>query len=174
MLDDVLQGDVPQQQTTNVSQDIPSLTICDFVTALIANITLANNRAAQYSAEEKYISQYFHLISPSVSLKKQYQMVINGVGQDDKRLLALAYHLGLSDYEILTLALLLGVEKNAVLGRCIAFVQTPVGGSRPTLGLLNSVFSQFDVDERFTVSSLLLSGKAIEMGVIKILNPLMF
>jgi len=70
----------------------------------------------------------------------------------------------------LALVLLLAVEKNVMIGRCIAYIQSPIGGSRPTLGLLDSILSRFEHNTRYNASSILLSARAVEMGLIKILN----
>ncbi len=55
---------------------------------------------------------------------------------EDVPLLALARDLGLSLAEILAVALTAAVEEDLATGRLIAWLQAPLAGSRPTLGLL--------------------------------------
>ncbi len=49
--------------------------------------------------------------------------------------------LRLSPIEILAVALAMGVEKDLLLGRLLARLQAPIGGARPTVGLLQSIFA---------------------------------
>jgi hypothetical protein len=59
----------------------------------------------------------------------------------DARLLALARELNLSLAEIIATALASAVEDDLMVGRALAYLQAPVGGSRPTLGLLASLLA---------------------------------
>jgi hypothetical protein len=54
----------------------------------------------------------------------------------DRPLIALANELGLTLMEALAVALAAAVEDDLMVGRALAYVQAPLGGSRPTLGLL--------------------------------------
>ncbi len=56
--------------------------------------------------------------------------------------LAEAWRLSLA--ETLALALAAAVEQDLMTGRALAYVQAPVGGSRPTLGLLAAAFGPLD------------------------------
>src|SRR5688500_12173795 len=55
---------------------------------------------------------------------------------DDLRLVRLARTLSRSHVELLALALALAVERDVVIGRALSVLQHPLGGSRPTVGLL--------------------------------------
>ena len=95
-------------------------------------------------------------------------------GGDDIALLNLAHHYQLHWLEILTIALTLAVEQDAMVGRALAYVQAPVGASRPTLGLLESALDLLDIDKaefkNRAVSASLLSGKAMEIGLLQTMN----
>jgi hypothetical protein len=54
----------------------------------------------------------------------------------DRELWHAAEALGLEPAEILAIALAAAVEDEPMVGRALAYVQAPVGGSRPTVGLL--------------------------------------
>lgn len=62
-----------------------------------------------------------------------------GVPESDGALHALGLHLGLEAVELLAVALAVAVESDPMLGRVCAWLQAPVGGARPTLGLLHSM-----------------------------------
>jgi len=60
----------------------------------------------------------------------------------DAPLLALARELEMSLVESLTVALAAAVEDDLMVGRALAYLQAPVGGSRPTLGLMASLLAE--------------------------------
>ena len=60
----------------------------------------------------------------------------------DEGLIFLARQLRLSAFEVLAIALAAAVEEEPLGGRVLAFVQSPLGGSRPTLGLLAQAFGR--------------------------------
>ena len=63
---------------------------------------------------------------------------------DDAPLARLATQWTLSLAETLSLALVAVIERDILAGRALAYAQAPVGGSRPTLGLLAESFGHFD------------------------------
>jgi hypothetical protein len=58
----------------------------------------------------------------------------------DRAVVNLARDLGLTEIELLAVVLAESVEDDPMIGRVIAHLQSPVGGSRPTIGLLAAVF----------------------------------
>lgn len=87
----------------------------------------------------------------------------------DTRLLDLAGELALSPLEILAVALAAAVEDDALVGRALARVQAPVGGARPTLGLLATAFAPM-LAENESAFATLLNGAAIQTGLLTLLN----
>lgn len=61
----------------------------------------------------------------------------------DTAMVDLANRLELEDFELLTLALCLAAEDDAHIARMLARAQDPVGGSRPVVGLLATLFREF-------------------------------
>jgi hypothetical protein len=59
----------------------------------------------------------------------------------DRPLVALRRQLALTDGELLAAAIAIAVEHDAALGRALARLQEPVGGARPTLGLLTAALA---------------------------------
>jgi hypothetical protein len=93
---------------------------------------------------------------------------LNAPAENDHALLAVARELELNHVEILATAIAAGVETEPIFGRAIAYLQRPVGGSRPTIGLLCSGLA--DLADDGNVIGALLSGAAIESGLLQVLN----
>jgi hypothetical protein len=74
----------------------------------------------------------------------------------------------LNKIELLVCAIAASVETDLMCGRAIAHLQAPIGGSRPTVGLLAHALTEFgDVG---TVISAILTGVAVESGLLQVLN----
>jgi hypothetical protein len=82
--------------------------------------------------------------------------------ESDMALLHLAFELDLSISETLTVALAAAVEDEVMVGRALAHVQAPVGGSRPTLGLI--VQSLSEAADGTPLTDLLVNGAAMRSG----------
>ncbi|MFO0138580.1 MAG: ATP-binding protein, partial [Cyanobacteriota bacterium] len=87
---------------------------------------------------------------------------------EDRPLVALADQLGLSALELLTVALAIAAEEQALVGRVLAHVQRPLGGSRPSLGLLASAFAELSGEPH--PLHRLLSGPAFGCGLLQLQN----
>ncbi len=87
----------------------------------------------------------------------------------DRRLLQLAKALHLPPLEILTIVLTLAVEESVMVGRALAKVQSPVGGSRPTLGLLATAFADLIPDDPHPIYHLV-NSLSLQSGLLQILN----
>ena len=88
--------------------------------------------------------------------------------QADAPLLELADRLGFDRVEILAVALAAAVETDLMCGRAVAHLQAPIGGSRPTLGLLAAAFADGEAEGQ--VVERLLTGAALECGLLQLLN----
>jgi hypothetical protein len=86
---------------------------------------------------------------------------------EDAPLAWLAVELHLSTLELLVVALAAAVEEDPMVGRVLAYAQAPIGGSRPTLGLLSS-----SLDRGFGAGVIptLLNGPAVKTGLLTVLN----
>jgi hypothetical protein len=88
---------------------------------------------------------------------------------EDEALVWLSKQLQLSRVELLAVALAAAVEDDALFGRVLAHVQAPLGGSRPTLGLLAASFDR-SPGGKSTVMPTLLNGPAVRSGLLSVLN----
>jgi hypothetical protein len=85
----------------------------------------------------------------------------------DHALVALARDLNLSEVELLAVVLAEAVEDDVMIGRVIAHLQAPVGGSRPTVGLLAAAFAPV-VSTGTRATDLLAAGPASMSGLLAI------
>ncbi len=86
----------------------------------------------------------------------------------DYSLLKLAKSLSLSLIEVLAISLSLAIEQDPIAGRILAYLQAPLGSSRPTLGLLSSAFSP--LSGSVSIIDRLMIGNAIASGLLQLLN----
>ncbi len=88
---------------------------------------------------------------------------------EDAPLAHLANAWKLSLAETLSLALLAVVESNILAGRALAYAQAPVGGSRPTLGLLAEAFGPLDHPQQLNALQLA-NRPSFLSGTLQLLN----
>ncbi len=75
-----------------------------------------------------------HMLAPCVAAARA------SAPAKDRRLLRVAEAFALTDFELLTVALVLATESAAQIARAVAEAQSPLGGSRPLLGFAATVF----------------------------------
>lgn len=88
----------------------------------------------------------------------------------DVPLLSLAKQLDLSTIEILAVALAATVESEVNAGRAVAWLQAPVGGSRPTLALLAASLGNVICDGDANSVDTLVTGHAMQSGLLGVTN----
>lgn len=104
------------------------------------------------------------------SVQQALSRIVEQPNPSDVPLLKLANELSLHRIELLTVALAIAVEMDLMCGRAIAHLQMPVGGSRPTLGLLAAAFADFESESQ--VIECLLTGPAVQSGLLQLLNEI--
>ena len=87
----------------------------------------------------------------------------------DAPLLTLAGELGLTTIELLAVALAAAVEDDLMVGRALARVQAPLGGSLPTLGLLAAALAP-TVRPGLSPIAALVNGVAVRSGLLTLLG----
>lgn len=87
----------------------------------------------------------------------------------DLPLLYLAQQLGLTMFETLVVALAAAVEDDVMIGRALAQLQAPVGGSRPTLGLLITSLAE-TIEPGIHPMDTLITGATIQSGLLTLLG----
>jgi hypothetical protein len=84
----------------------------------------------------------------------------------DTPLFRMAAGLELSPAELVATQLSLAVETDAMVGRAMAYLQAPIGGSRPTLGLLAGVLGPLDPAAGSVAA--LAAGPAVRAGLLRL------
>ena len=108
-----------------------------FALGCIARLLPPGQSAEEVVYEQVFLQQYRQHIGHD-DIRDELADYLRAPRSEDCYLVDLADKLGLSQIELLTIALALAVEEDPMTGRAIAYVQAPVGGSRPTLGLLQA------------------------------------
>jgi ATPase family associated with various cellular activities (AAA) len=87
----------------------------------------------------------------------------------DLPLIYLAQQLRLTIFEMLVVALAAAVEDDVMIGRALAQLQVPVGGSRPTLGLLTAALFEA-IEQGIHPIDALITGPAIQSGLLTLIS----
>lgn len=139
--------------------------------ACVARLVEGLDSTDPASHETIFLKSYASVFDNSVSLRQQLQEYLKRPRREDYSIGILADKLALDDVEILTIALALAVESDPMTGRAIAYMQSPVGASRPTLGLLESALAcMTSNDGEQWIGGTIVSGMAVRSGMLTILN----
>lgn len=142
-----------------------------FVLACIGQLVFHNDDSASIGFEQDYLLRYYRQFSQTGKLREALEAYLLNVQNEDYYLLELADKLKLNHIELLTISLALSVEEDPMVGRAIAYVQAPIGGSRPTLGLLQSALTLIATEQQAQwLAGSIVSGMAVRSGVLSILN----
>lgn len=117
----------------------------------------------QTSAEARWLDH--HRQQQNTSVKDSLQAWLARPPADDQLLHTLARALPLQALEVIAVAMAAAVETNAMAGRVVAWLQSPVGGSRPTLGLVLAAADALGMAGSIGV---ILEGMAHETGLLRI------
>ncbi len=150
-------------ETARVAEPLNAGGICSCGLAALA--ALLPNGAASPEAAFLRARSAAHR---SGSVQQALSRVVQHPDPSDLPLLKLADELSLHRIELLAVALAAAVEMDLMCGRAIAHLQLPVGGSRPTLGLLAAALAEFESESE--VIQCLLTGSAVQSGLLILLN----
>lgn len=121
--------------------------------------------------EHRFLMDAYRRCTSQGTLSQQLQDYLQNPSPEDQGLFILYERLLLDEIELLAIALALAVEIDPMVGRALAYVQAPVGASRPTLGLLESALLFLaDGESDSWVGGHILSGMAVRCGILIILN----
>ena len=87
----------------------------------------------------------------------------------DRALVQLGSEFGMNRVELLAVALALSVESDLMTGRALARAQTPLGGSRPTMGLVAAAFAEA-APRGIEPLQAILTGVALQTGLLTLMN----
>lgn len=142
-----------------------------FALASIAKLIFPGKEATPKTFEQKFLFNYHLMFLKIPEWEKSLSRYLRSPAMEDMKLVGLANKLNLSEIDLLTTALLLAVEEDPLVGRAIAHVQAPLGGSRPTLGLLEAAFVNiFPGQDLNWIAGSLASGKTVRSGILILSN----
>ncbi|MCP4378559.1 MAG: AAA family ATPase, partial [bacterium] len=170
MLENTLRVD-PETPTIEEQGDSHSINLKAFVLACIGQLISDDHSRSATSFEQDYLHHYRQQFGTVENISQDLESYLLKPRKQDVHLIELAQQLQLSNIELLTIALALAVEEDPMVGRSIAHIQAPVGGSRPTLGLLQSALGLIANEEQAQwIAGSIISGMAVQCGVLNILN----
>ncbi len=122
--------------------------------------------AGQPAPEAAYLVQHLHrVVPPGASWADALRAYLSRPSRNDRTLSALARDLRLQPVEVLAVALAASVENDMMVGRALSYLQAPVGGSRPTLGLLHAAFADLAPTGEAAIDSIS-NGAAVRCGLL--------
>lgn len=153
----------PAERRDNV---VLPLTLRVLALSAVAALAESNPALNRESREWLYAAE---LLKQVPSDKTQWvQAVWAALGKparEDRALAHLASAMSCTVVEALSIALAAAVDEDLMAGRVLAFLQAPVGGPRPTVGLLAAAFSNLAEPGRHALD-VLLTGAAIRSGLL--------
>lgn len=148
-----------------------------WVLALLAGIMPEACFNQANHSEASYLLPYRDLLPglPTEQWRKDINTAIDHPDSDEEDLVKLATGQKLSSLEIIVMFICFEVEANPMAGRCISYLQQPLGGSRPTLSLLSNMLTHLErsgneaVRQRILIAKIA-NSRAVELDLLQILN----
>ena len=169
----VSENDLKQAKTSTESDEVKhaSPSLAKLALGYEGRVIFAASDVQPNTVEEQFLHEHYLIVQASQKLQQSPAEHLSDPAAEDSALLELANKLDLSTFEILAVALALAVEQDAMAGRAIAHVQKPIGGSRPTFGLLDVAFRPLNTGAENTwIAGSILSGNAIATGLLNVIN----
>jgi len=158
------QADQGQQE-----EDQPQVLLGHVALSCVGALLFANPEVKPVGAEQIYLYRHYQFMHHVADLDGLVNRLLARPAPADKFLVFLAETLGFSHLELLTLTLALMVEEAPMVGRSLAHIQAPVGGSRPCLGLLESAWAPFKAQNEWVAGNLL-AGPALASETLQLVN----
>lgn len=141
-----------------------------YALAALAICALDSGSASVEVAEFRFLQHHLERLPQPDDWRSQLAGYIRIPNADDIPLLKLASELELHPIEILAVALASAVETDATIGRAVARLQAPMGGSRPSLALLAASFGPLVSDANGNSIDTIVTGNAVRSGLLNVLN----
>jgi hypothetical protein len=169
--------------TVNIKEFIPRqdnsqlLSLTDWVLGLLSRMLPADQRVEPAQAEALYLMQYDH---PFVGVPQnlRYKNKTDSFEPPcpgEENLIGLIGNNDQPPWDIVALILCYLVETDPMVGRCVAYMQKPMGGSRPTLSLLAAMFQEAGLMEGETTGTVIariMNGEAVQLGLLQVQNDM--
>ena len=150
-------------------QPAPAPTLRTLGLAALAHAVCGDIAPADPPPELAYLLQHARSIGRAGAWVDALKGALAEPAEEDAPLLQLGAAIGITPIEALAVTLAAAVEEEVMLGRVFAFLQAPVGGSRPTLSLLASCLDAAAPDGMRPME-VLANGAAVRAGLLTILG----
>ncbi|MBU4295129.1 MAG: ATP-binding protein [Desulfobulbaceae bacterium] len=159
------------EQARTASWQSRDVNLKKIVFACMGQLLFAGSAIKPENHEQQFLYKYYHGLRHIDNWEQLLSRYIKNPVPEDEKLIDLATQLDLTNIEMLATVLALAVEEDPMAGRVVAYIQSPMGGSRPTLGLIESTFAALVAKQRTSwIAAAIISGKAVATGVLTILN----
>src|SRR5262245_14912434 len=108
--------------------------------ALGAAARLCTSEVYARRPETSFLSRYAEVIPPNAGPEELAAYLADPVPVD-RALADVGREIALTAVEMLAIETAIAVEDDLMAGRAIAMLQAPLGGSRPTIGLMAAMFT---------------------------------
>ncbi|MDZ7754070.1 MAG: ATP-binding protein [Gammaproteobacteria bacterium] len=136
--------------------------------ACVGRLLFAEPEVEPLGAEQVYLYKHYDPLRDVTDVRQVLTELLAHPAPADRHIVRLARHLNLTSVEVIALVLALMVEEEPMVGRVLAHIQAPVGGSRPALGMLEAALAPLARDA--WISGTMLAGAAITCGALQLLN----
>lgn len=153
------------------AQETPAapLSLRHIALGCVGRLLFAEADVEPVGAEQVYLYNHYDPLREVTDLAGLLTQLLRHPAPADRTMVQMAERLGLSHAEIIAVMLALMVEEEPMVGRVLAHIQAPVGGSRPALGMLEAALAPLSGAPGW-VSGALLAGPAIASGALQLLN----
>src|SRR6266581_6424145 len=142
----------------------------NYALAGLAELAQANVPTSSPRPEQRYLFDQLAAVAPTArGFLATLPAYLFAPDERDARLGRLASAFGLTVFEQLAVALASAVEDDAMAGRAVAWLQAPVGGSRPTLGLVAGALAAAPGAGPQALHALV-SGAAMHSGLLSVMG----
>ena len=150
---------------TDTPKAMPNVTLRTYAMAAAAMSIAGRREPVPESPEARFLLAQLAMVAQNGDTwTATLPSYLRKPARQDRLLLRLAEDLHLTTLEILAVTLAAAVEEDLMVGRVLAYLQAPVGGSRPTLGFLTSVFANASEGDARALE-ILVTGTAMRSGL---------
>ena len=147
-----------------------ALTLRDVALACLGRLLFAREDVAPFGAEQSYLFNHYQPLRHVTDLSAALQHSLAKPAAADAHLARVARRLRLSEVEVVALLFALMVEEEPMIGRLLAHIQAPIGGSRPVLGMLEAALAPLHPGQGHWLTGTLLAGSALASGLLQLTN----
>jgi SpoVK/Ycf46/Vps4 family AAA+-type ATPase len=158
------------QQTIPPRDELSALDLRNWIMGLLAGMLPPDQQKEPSQPEAVYL---MHTVPPTPYGPLNLNDIIQNTHAGEKDLIGLLGPTQPTCSDIIALTLCYLVETDPMAGRCMAYLQQPMGGSRPTLSLLATLIRDSGIcpaNNMGNIMANIVHGKAVALGLLQVLN----